>query len=279
MRSPLTSFSSSTSARRACACSNGWRIRMSCAVIDAACGPLRRTMPMPPRPGGVEMAAMVSTIAVVNSGTFDSIAMARLNCRKPTHLERSCHLFKAADVAKAEEERQDANDAKAAIDKAPIERNAADGTGDQSQRQYTDTGNDSENEDPLVAHRIDQWAEECEGDHEMPEGEPVRAIGHEGIVAIGIRHALVDAPQPAVEGRFAGGGRGGSHAEDPVQSGCFVLEREGRDAAENQAGDEKRQPDANLSDQPYGIVFAHRCLSRGVYFPWGPPHPPLFSIF
>ena len=28
--------------------------------MDAACGPLRRTIPMPPRPGGVEMAAIVS---------------------------------------------------------------------------------------------------------------------------------------------------------------------------------------------------------------------------
>jgi hypothetical protein len=32
--------------------------------MEAASGPLRRTMPMPPRPGGVEMAAMVSVVAV-----------------------------------------------------------------------------------------------------------------------------------------------------------------------------------------------------------------------
>jgi hypothetical protein len=187
---------------------------------------------------------------------------------------RSCRLLKAADVAEAEEERYDANDAKAAIDEAPVERNAANGSGDQSQRQYTDAGNDSENEDPLVAHRIDHWAEEREGDDEMPEGEPVSAIGHEWIVAIGIRHALVDAPQPGVEGRFAGGGRGGGYGEDPGQGGCFVLEREGRDATENQADDEKRQPDANLSDQPCGIVFEHPSLSGGVYFLGDyPTHP------
>ncbi len=35
----------------------------SCAAIAAASGPLSRTMPMPPRPGGVEMAAMVSMAA------------------------------------------------------------------------------------------------------------------------------------------------------------------------------------------------------------------------
>jgi len=35
--------------------------------MEAESGPLRRTIPIPPRPGGVEMAAMVSTIAVVAS--------------------------------------------------------------------------------------------------------------------------------------------------------------------------------------------------------------------
>ena len=36
--------------------------------MEAESGPLRRTMPIPPRPGAVEMAAMVSRVAAVISG-------------------------------------------------------------------------------------------------------------------------------------------------------------------------------------------------------------------
>jgi hypothetical protein len=32
--------------------------------MEAASGPLRRTIPMPPRPGGVEMATMVSAVGL-----------------------------------------------------------------------------------------------------------------------------------------------------------------------------------------------------------------------
>ena len=38
----------------------GWRSFRSGSAMERAWGPERRTMPMPPRPGGVEMATMVS---------------------------------------------------------------------------------------------------------------------------------------------------------------------------------------------------------------------------
>src|SRR5579863_7072803 len=279
MRSLFASFSSSTSASRACACSNGWRRRMSCAAIEAACGPLRRTMPMPPRPGGVEIAAIVSTIAALISGTFDSVAMARFNCREPKcqhfHLRRA---LETADITQADEERYDADDAEAAIDEAPVERNAANGSGDEGQWKNTDTGDDSEDEDPFVANRIDERAEESKSNDEVPEGEPVGAVGHEGVVAIRVHNSPVHAAQPDVKSGLGPQWRGGGYVEDPIQGGRFMFQREGGDAAQDEARDEKGEPDSDSSDQPYGIVFEHPCLSRGCILLWSSAPPPPLGI-
>src|SRR5579863_3275432 len=39
--------------------------------MEGACGPLRRTMPIPPRPGGVEMATIVSSGALTESAGIE----------------------------------------------------------------------------------------------------------------------------------------------------------------------------------------------------------------
>ena len=57
-RSPVVG--SINSAKRARAGAKAWRRRSIGAAMATACGPLRRTMPMPPRPGGVAIATMVS---------------------------------------------------------------------------------------------------------------------------------------------------------------------------------------------------------------------------
>jgi hypothetical protein len=52
------------SAKRAWAGARGWRSFKRGSAMVRAAGPDRRTMPMPPRPGGVEMATMVSSKSV-----------------------------------------------------------------------------------------------------------------------------------------------------------------------------------------------------------------------
>ena len=74
------SRSSSTSARRVRACSRGWRRRTSFCAIEAASGPLSRTMPIPPRPGGVEIAAIVSVLAT-GSGIGRESLIGGIHCR------------------------------------------------------------------------------------------------------------------------------------------------------------------------------------------------------
>ena len=48
-------------------------------------------------------------------------------------------------------------------------------------------------------------ADEGDGDDEVGEGKPVGAVGHEGVVAVGVDDAFVDAAEPGVEGGFAAG--------------------------------------------------------------------------
>lgn len=154
-------------------------------------------------------------------------------------------VFDLADVAEAEEERDDADDAEAAVDCAPVGRNSADGAGDEGEWNDSDAGDDSELKNPLVAHGIAERAEKRDGDDEMSEGQPVRAVGHEGIVAVGIDDSVVNAAKPGMEGGFAGrrGRRG--NMKDAVEHAGFALQREGGEAAQHQADDEERQPDAN----------------------------------
>ena len=44
---------------------------------------------MPPRPGGVEMAAMVSTMAAVTSGMAGLFSLTQFNCRERSYEARS----------------------------------------------------------------------------------------------------------------------------------------------------------------------------------------------
>src|SRR5580704_1813617 len=108
---------------------------------------------MPPRPGGVEMAAIVSTIAAVISGTFDSVDIAQFivgnRCAGGSHLDR---LLNSVNVAQAYQQGQDSDDAEAAVDEAPVKRDPPDGSCDQGQRQHSEACNNSKNEHPLIAY-------------------------------------------------------------------------------------------------------------------------------
>lgn len=65
--------------------------------------------------------------------------------------EGSYGLFDPADIAEADEKWNDANDAEAPVDEAPVGRNSADGAGDDGKRYDTDACDHTKNEHPLVA--------------------------------------------------------------------------------------------------------------------------------
>ena len=75
-----------------------------------------------------------------------------------------------ADVVEADEERDDADDTEAAVDEAPVGRYPPDGSGNEGERNYTGTGDDTELQYPLVADGVDERTDEGDGDDEMGEG-------------------------------------------------------------------------------------------------------------
>jgi len=79
-------------------------------------------------------------------------------------------VFDAADVVEADEERDDADDTEAAVDEAPVGRYPPDGSGDEGEREHSDAGDDTELQYPLVADRVDEWADEGDGNDEVGEG-------------------------------------------------------------------------------------------------------------
>lgn len=152
-------------------------------------------------------------------------------------------LSEATYVVKADEERDGSEDAEAGVDEAPCKRNAADGAGDEGEWKDADTSDHSELEHPLVAHGIDPGAEERYGENKVGEGEPVCAVGKAGIADAGVGDGCVYAGDPGEEG-------GGVLREvetccEVEEVGCFRLEREGGDAAEDEADHEDCEPEAD----------------------------------
>ena len=171
------------------------------------------------------------------------------------HSGRSLEL---SDVAQADKERHDADDAEAAIDESPIKRDASDGSGDERQGQHAGACDHSENDHPFVAYRVDERTKEGHGDGEVSEGEPIGAVSHEGVIAIRVHDSLVHAAQPDVKSGFGAGKGGWGYAEDPVQRSGFVFQGEGGDATEDEADDEDGEPDSDCSDHPDCFGIGHR---------------------
>lgn len=133
-----------------------------------------------------------------------------------------------------------ADNAEAAIDEAPVERDAADGACDECEKEDAGRVDESPRDDPLVADGIEPWADEGDGDDDVGEGEPVGAVGEEWIAGVGVGEGVVDAEKPVVEsGCVFGEVEVSGEADDEVE---LVLEREGRDAAEEEAEDDDREP-------------------------------------
>lgn len=59
------------------------------------------------------------------------------------------------DISEADEERNDAEDAEAAVDQAPVRGYAPDGSGDEGERDDARAGDDSELKNPFIGDGID----------------------------------------------------------------------------------------------------------------------------
>lgn len=153
-----------------------------------------------------------------------------------------CAFHLRGEGANSEEDGA-ADEAEAAVDAAPIDGDAADGAGDEGEEEDADGADEAEGDDPFVADGVEVWADEEDGDDDVGEGEPVGAVGEERIAGVGVGEGMVDAEEPGVEGgRVAGEVEVREEADGEVE---LVLEREGGDAADEEAEDDDREPDAD----------------------------------
>ena len=106
------------------------------------------------------------------------------------------HCLEPIYQAKANDQRDRAKYTETAIDKPPENRNAANRPGDKGEEDNGDAGDDAELKHPLVAKRVSQGTEESNGEDEMGEGEPVGAVGEEGIAEAGIAEGATDLRDP-----------------------------------------------------------------------------------
>jgi len=153
--------------------------------------------------------------------------------------------FKVFDAVETDEKGDGTEDAEAAVDETPGEGDASEWSGDEGQGNDCDAGDDAELKDPLVADGVAQGAEEGDGEDEVGEGQPVGSVGEEGVMEVGVEERGVNSCDPKSDGV----GKNGIRVEERRQPASFLFEREGGDAAENQSGDEEREPDANGTKQ------------------------------
>ena len=95
--------------------------------------------------------------------------------------------FQVFDSVEADEKRDGPEDPEAAVDETPGQGDASELARDKGKRNDRDAGDDAELEDPLVADGITPRAEECDGEDQVREGQPVGSIGEKWVVdAVGV---------------------------------------------------------------------------------------------
>ena len=147
-------------------------------------------------------------------------------------------LLEALDAVEADEQRDGSEDAEAAVNDAPEGRDVADWAGDESEGNDGNAGDYAELEHPFVADGIAQRANEADGKDKMGEGEPVGPVGEKRVVQIGVEKSGVNSGDPNDDGV----GKDGMGVEEGCEPGGFLLEREGGEAAEDEASDEDGEP-------------------------------------
>lgn len=162
--------------------------------------------------------------------------------------------------AERNEEGNGCEDAEAAVDDAPGERDAANGAGDEREGEDSGASDEAELQHPFIADGVDEWTDECDGENKVGECEPVGAVGEEWGVDAVLVECVMDAVDP--EDDSAGEDRvGGEESGEPAS---FVFEREGSDAAEDEAGDEEREPEADgakVRGWLHSVICGDRCRS------------------
>ena len=149
--------------------------------------------------------------------------------------------------AAGEEEGNGSEDSEAAVDEAPGEGDAAEGAHEEGEGDDEGAGEQTEVEKPAVADGIAPGAEEGEGDDEMAEGEPVVAVGEEGVAGVGVEEGAVDGGEPGEE--RVGLRLGRIDVEELEEGVHFGFERDGGQAAEGEAKDEEGEGDADAAEQ------------------------------
>jgi hypothetical protein len=162
-------------------------------------------------------------------------------------------LLEVFDAVEADEKGDGSEDSEAAVDEAPGEGDASDLTGDEGEGNNRDASNDAELKNPLVADWVAQGAEESNGEDKVSEGQPVGSVGEEWVMEVGVEESGVNPFKPDCS--FTGEHR--ISLNKIGQPAGFLFEREGGDAAEDQSGDEEREPDANGTKK---LRFAFRLL-------------------
>src|SRR6185437_7071926 len=94
-------------------------------------------------------------------------------------------LFESMGKASDMQEDCSADEAEAAVDEAPVGRDAADGAGDQREEEDADGVDEPPGNDPFVADGIEPGADEDNRDDDVGEGEPVGSVGEEWVASVG----------------------------------------------------------------------------------------------
>ncbi len=108
-------------------------------------------------------------------------------------------LLQLGNFAKDDQKWDRSEDAEAAVDQAPGQRDATDGAGDQCQQKHSTASDNSELHNPFVTDGVNEWPDESYSQHKVREGEPVGAVGKEWGADAVVEQCLVDAIDPETD--------------------------------------------------------------------------------
>src|ERR1041385_362821 len=119
---------------------------------------------------------------------------------------------------------------------------------EQSERHDKGTSDEARLQDPNIPHRVEEWTDEEDGEDEMRESQPVRAVGQPWMPRVTFAETIPDGQDPSVKAVA------GIRRRDSLKTAQFddllklELERECGDAAQNQGEHEKPEHPAKLSE-------------------------------
>jgi hypothetical protein len=142
-----------------------------------------------------------------------------------------------------DEKGDDPADGEGHVDELPAQGESTDGPGDQCKRDDADAGDHPPLQDPDVADRVTQRADEGDRDDQVREGQPVSAVSDEWVRLVGGRESLRDPVDPELEP--ARGVRDTGLLQDARGEGEFMSQRERGDATDDQPHHDNDDPHSN----------------------------------